>query len=197
MLSEKRKRRKIETNRAWRARNKDKVAAAKKRFYEAHKEEIKEANRRKYLANRERVLAQVREYYEKNKAHLWEKQQERYEAKREEITAKQRARYAANKPLMHERRRRYQQTHRAEVRALNAKRRAAQRQAVPRWADIAALKEFYVDCPPGYAVDHVYPITSDWVCGLHVVENLQYLTPAENSAKGNRPNPQYHAGYFS
>jgi len=46
------------------------------------------------------------------------------------------------------------------------------------------IKNFYSQ--RGYLiVDHIVPIISEKVCGLHVLENLQYLTPLENSFKGN------------
>ena len=38
----------------------------------------------------------------------------------------------------------------------------------------------------GMAVDHVVPITSDFVSGLHCWHNLQLLTKSENSSKLNR-----------
>lgn len=55
---------------------------------------------------------------------------------------------------------------------------------VPAWADRKAIQEFYRNCPPGMVVDHVLPMKGKHVCGLHVLENLQYLTPLENSVKG-------------
>jgi 5-methylcytosine-specific restriction endonuclease McrA len=72
-----------------------------------------------------------------------------------------------------------------------AKRRAALRQAIPPWADLQAIKEFYAACPPGYHVDHIHPLQGKTVCGLHVLENLQYLTAEENLKKFNRLEPRY------
>lgn len=66
------------------------------------------------------------------------------------------------------------------------KRRAMQVNATPKWADTPAMQLFYENCPGGYHVDHIYPLNSDWVCGLHTLENLQYLPASENAAKGNR-----------
>ena len=56
----------------------------------------------------------------------------------------------------------------------------------PSWANLQAIMDFYAICPEGYEVDHVIPLAGELVCGLHVVENLQYLTPTANRSKGNR-----------
>jgi len=74
----------------------------------------------------------------------------------------------------------------AANREKNAKYRAKRQKALPSWADLNAIKQFYLDCPEGMEVDHIYPIVSDKVCGLHTLENLQYLTKYENASKGNR-----------
>lgn len=48
------------------------------------------------------------------------------------------------------------------------------------------IKEFYLNCPLGYVVDHIIPLNGKSVSGLHVIWNLQYLTPSQNSRKGNK-----------
>lgn len=45
------------------------------------------------------------------------------------------------------------------------------------------IKEIYLNCPPGYEVDHIVPLS---LGGLHHENNLQYLTIEENRRKGNR-----------
>lgn len=59
------------------------------------------------------------------------------------------------------------------------------RQSTPAWADMAAIRDFYLACPAGHHVDHVIPINGAVVCGLHVVDNLQYLPASENIKKRN------------
>jgi hypothetical protein len=53
----------------------------------------------------------------------------------------------------------------------------------PPDADIPAIRKFYENCPDGYEVDHIIPISKG---GLHTLENLQYLTIIENRRKSNK-----------
>lgn len=80
----------------------------------------------------------------------------------------------------------YWSEHLPEQRAKNAKRRALILQRTVKWADLEEIKQFYMNCPEGYHVDHYYPLQGETVCGLHVLENLQYLTAFDNLSKGNK-----------
>lgn len=51
--------------------------------------------------------------------------------------------------------------------------------------DLNAVKEFYLNCPKGYEVDHIIPISKG---GPHSLSNLQYLTADENKRKGAKLN---------
>lgn len=68
----------------------------------------------------------------------------------------------------------------------NIKRKLNLKEATPGWANLNLIKEIYANCPPGYHVDHIYPLRGKNSCGLHVENNLQYLTVIENLKKGNK-----------
>ena len=77
-----------------------------------------------------------------------------------------------------------------------AKQRAAKKQAVAPWANLEKIKQIYKKAEEltrqngiGYHVDHIYPLTSKYMCGVHVETNLQILTAEENIAKSNRTWP--------
>lgn len=70
-----------------------------------------------------------------------------------------------------------------------AARKADKLNATPSWADLDKIKEIYNKCPVGYHVDHVVPLMGTNVCGLHVENNLQYLTAKDNLAKSNKFTP--------
>jgi hypothetical protein len=72
----------------------------------------------------------------------------------------------------------------ARNRAKGAIRRA--QQAVVPWSELEAITQFYASCPCGQVVDHVYPLRGETVSGLHVLANLQYLTPELNAIKAAR-----------
>jgi hypothetical protein len=69
------------------------------------------------------------------------------------------------------------------------KRQAAKLRRTPAWADLAAIADFYRDCPCGYVVDHVIPLRGKLVSGLHVLNNLQYLLNIDNMLKSNKFDP--------
>ena len=65
-------------------------------------------------------------------------------------------------------------------------RRSVKLRAIPKWSDLNKIKEIYKNCPKGYHVDHIIPLQGKNVCGLHIENNLQYLTAEQNIAKGNK-----------
>lgn len=77
--------------------------------------------------------------------------------------------------------------------AAKARRLAAKIQATPIWADLTAIAAIYTDAARltretgiPHEVDHVVPLRSPLVCGLHIACNLQILTKTENRRKHNR-----------
>jgi hypothetical protein len=72
-------------------------------------------------------------------------------------------------------------------------RRAAKRQAIPPWltkeqrleiARIYALSRWMTSATgEKFQVDHIYPLVSDFVCGLHVPSNLIVLSRPDNARK--------------
>lgn len=83
----------------------------------------------------------------------------------------------------------YQKINRGIVNARTAKYRAKKLDATPSWLSveqIKKIKQFYVNCPKGYEVDHIIPLQGEDVCGLHVPWNLQLLSVSENRSKSNK-----------
>jgi hypothetical protein len=80
----------------------------------------------------------------------------------------------------------YLKEHRQEYNARNAKRRALLLERTVRWADLDKITDIYRNCPEGHHVDHYYPLQGETVSGLHVENNLQYLTAKDNLSKGNK-----------
>lgn len=81
------------------------------------------------------------------------------------------------------------------VRADTKARRRKHRQATPKWlnrqqkTDIRAFYQAAITMSKTsgeqYVVDHIWPLRSDSVCGLHVPWNLRVVTQQENLAKSN------------
>ena len=83
-----------------------------------------------------------------------------------------------------------------KVNAVYARRRAMKLKACPKWANDFFIKEIYhlarlrtkmLGYP--WHVDHIVPLQSDKVCGLHVEHNLQVIPSSVNQSKNNRSWP--------
>lgn len=86
----------------------------------------------------------------------------------------------------------YRARHPAKCSALHAEKRARKLRAEPVWADRAKMQEIYAACAfltketsIQHHVDHVIPLRSKVVCGLHNEFNLQILTAEDNQKKYN------------
>lgn len=73
-----------------------------------------------------------------------------------------------------------------EILANNIRKHKMHRYQTPNWANLEKIKQIYIDKPKGYHVDHIIPLNGTKVCGLHVENNLQYLTETENLSKSNK-----------
>jgi hypothetical protein len=123
--------------------------------------------------NRDKKLRWQAKYRENNRDELREKRKEYYYSHLDEEKASKQE---------------WKKHNRHKLRAMYARRRARLLQAIPSWADLKVITEFYKNCPEGYHVDHIIPLQGKNVCGLHVIANLQYLPAGENLRKGNRYN---------
>lgn len=122
----------------------------------------------------------------KDRKHEW------YQENREQVIAAANTRPASA-------RKEYQKTWKDKnlvwVRADTKARRRKHRDASPPWlttkqkAEIRSLYQIAITMTKvtgeQYVVDHIWPLRSDAVCGLHVPWNLQVITQRENLAKSN------------
>ena len=112
-------------------------------------------------------------WYEKNKARKKETDRLWHEDNKEKARAYSREYYANNKD---------------KSRLRCEKRRQIKIRARPSWyeSEKDEIKKFYRKAKElGLVVDHVVPLNSKVVCGLHTLSNLQMLEPEENRKKYN------------
>ena len=110
----------------------------------------------------------------------------RYEVKYLSKPGKKEKRYIANQNTQSERWRRWYEKNKDTQLAKSNMEKAEKLKRIPSWADLDVIKNFYINRPKGYHVDHIIPLRGKNVSGLHVIENLQYLPAKENMSKGNK-----------
>ncbi len=77
--------------------------------------------------------------------------------------------------------------------ANQSKRRAVELQAVARWANREAIAAMFEEAKrlteqtgTPHHVDHIVPLNSKIVCGLHCEANMRVIPATDNISKGNR-----------
>ena len=143
--------------------------------------------KRKYrLKTKENLRAYQKKYRLKYKLRDKEKIIERNKLYRLNNKHKIKQYYLNNKEIIKKKVKEYNLNNPHIRRAAWSKRKASQLKATPKFANLNKIREIYKKCPKGYVVDHIIPLQSKIVCGLHVEWNLQYLTPSANCSKSNR-----------
>lgn len=148
----------------WRKTNKEASKAIYSKFYQENKDQLVEAGRKNQHKNNEYSKA-----YRQNNKEQRRITGIKWRAKNKVLTC-----FLANA------------------------RRARKLQATPKWAE-AELKQIEAlyreaarlqeETGVIHHVDHIIPLQSDLVCGLHCLANLQILTQRENNQKSNKFDP--------
>jgi hypothetical protein len=167
---------------AWRRSNIQTVNAMAKAWA------INNPEKRKEIANRSR-----KKRYQENADAMRVKAAAEYWANPEKMRARAAAYREKNRKVLREKYKEWGAKNR-HIQAAHAKARHARKiQAMPSWADKAAMQCFYEEAHRlasetglPHDVDHIVPLKSKLVCGLHVEHNLQVLPATDNRRKNNR-----------
>lgn len=153
--------------------NKERIAEKKRLYYLKNSESISSQKKVAYSLNKEKVLSRNKKWKENNKDYTKDYNN-------------------INKQVLATKRKIYKQNNKEKYLAHEARRRANKVQASPSWVDDEAVNGMYQLATIfnriglNLHVDHIVPLNSDTVCGLHCEANLQLLPASDNISKGNR-----------
>jgi hypothetical protein len=178
--------------RAYRAAHRDTINAKAKARRDAHPEQ--ERARRKIYEEKYRALRRARARTERaTRGEAIRAKDRAYYARKREHFKNYRAQH---KEAIKKTKRAWVLSNKGAMSAIRFKRIAAEHQAMPAWANMAAIKTIYEEAARltqrtgiRHEVDHIIPIQSPLVCGLHCEANMQILTKAENRLKSNSLTP--------
>ena len=154
------------SSKAWRDANKDKVYGYYKKWAERNRPKIAKDMREWRAKRSEHVKAWRKKHTENNRERLRQYQRQYREQNRLELNV--------------------------HARVANVKRKKYVITATPKWANDFFIKEIYHLAALrtkmlGYKwqVDHIVPLRSKLVCGLHVENNMRVIPQKDNQFKSN------------
>jgi hypothetical protein len=182
-----------EINKKWVKENPDRSRAIKAAWDKRNPEKVKEKNTAWNKANPEKVKAAQAKYVN---AHP-EKTRTRKNKWNQSHPEKARIRTAEWNKINPERRKLLQENYRKEnvgkIRTYQVVRKAGSDRATPLWANKFYIDEIYRLAKLrtkimgfDWHVDHIVPLQSKLVCGLHCETNLCVIPAKQNQIKGNR-----------
>lgn len=150
---------------------------------------------KKYRANSvvsERIKAYQKQYYLNNKEKKQQYYANLYQSKPNVIKERTKQYYLLNSKKRNAKKSEWKKSNKDKVAFYTANRRAQELQATPKWANKFKIAEFYKTADGlsmitgiWYHVDHIIPLKSKLVCGLHTHGNLRVITAKENLSKFN------------
>lgn len=155
---------------------------------------------------RDCVRKQARAWREQNSARSKELYAKSYNKNKEAILEKSRANQhinnehskvyrQKNKQQRYESGKKWRDANKDRIRFYANARRAMKLQATPKWAEeeweqilalYAEAQRLEQETGIKYHVDHIIPLQSELVCGLHCLSNLRVITQKENNQKNNK-----------
>ena len=157
--------------------------AYKKQWYENNIEKKKAYDKQRYLQNKEKILENVKIYNKTNK-----EQKSLYSKSYRLKNAKKLSEY---KKIYYKF---YSENNRGFIAQKNRRRKKQLKECqTPLWVDLKKINIIYKQAKRlsiiegrQYHVDHIIPLNSKIVSGLHVIENLQIILAKDNLIKSNK-----------
>ena len=175
------KEKKLSRERAYYAANRDKNLKRNRKYYSENKEYFLEYSKKYRAIHRDKINARVRLRNAK-KPKKPKKQKEDQDIAR----ARRNIYFKAYRDARKDKYKAYREAQKSVRRARGAARESNKLKARPKWADNFLINDMYQEATyQQLQVDHIVPLNSKLVCGLHWEGNLQLLSPLENQSKGN------------
>ena len=193
---------------AYHQANKDKIRVQHAAYYHANRKQILSAQNVYNEKNKEKIRVRSVLYYQRTKSRQNQQMKEWYKKNSEKVKKAaaqwkvknyekalmlRRNLYARNSEKIGKQNDNWRKKHPDKHAAVQAHRRARLLKATPKWADLAAMAIIYKAAKEKtrlegikYNVDHIVPLQSKLVCGLHCEDNLQIIPEKENKRKLNR-----------
>ena len=133
-----------------------------------------------------------KQHYYENRDHILHQQKEHHSLNKESIASQTKKYREQNYQTIALVKKQWSKDNSDKRNANQAFRKSVKLQATPSWSDKKAINGMYRlatlfnSTGINLHVDHIIPLQSDTVCGLHCEANLQLLPASDNTSKGNR-----------